>query len=297
MRILTFIEDLSWIDIFEYFYSVLEGVEFNAFTLDKNIAVEASKYYDKVFLYDSAFNVYGIQSALRKVLEGSEFDVILAPSSNKGRMFAGVYTGLTKCSIVTDVVGIGRNGKSFNVDRLVYGGTALATISLSSPFSLCVVKGGYKEKPKNRFGEIIKIDLGSDSSVEFRPREVTGNDPTSSDIVVVAGRGIKKKEDMAMIEELAGITGGAWSVTRPLAADYRWADQWIGISGLIISPKVYIGFGVSGQPHHMMGARASKYVIAVNKDPEAPIFEESDLGIIGDLYKILPRLLERLKKG
>ncbi len=297
MKILAYIEDLTWMDIFEYYFRKLNGTKYIGITFSKEIAVEAAKNMDKVYLVEHTFNPKILMDSLKKILAGAEFDSALFPSTNKGRVAAGIYMGLTSATLATDVLDISPSDAYIDVDRLVFGGTALSTIRLKRPIALCVVKGDRREKPAARFGEIEKVSVETVGEVSFKAREVTGNDPTAADLVVVAGRGVRKREDMVMIEELAGLTGGAWSVTRPLAADYRWADHWIGISGLVVSPKVYISFGVSGQPHHLMGARASKYIVAVNKDPEAPIFEEADLGIVGDLYKVLPRLLERLKKG
>lgn len=297
MKILTFIEDLSWLDIYEAYFTKLGVQEVIGLALDKEVAVSAAKHYDKIYLLNSVFNPSILMRVFGRDLSEYGFDIAIFPSTNKGRVAAGIYMGLSGNQVITDVLSIERLNNSYKVSRLVYGGTALAEIIVNIPFGICIMKGEDREKPKNRFGEIVRIEAEPLADVSFRAREVTGNDPTSADLVVVAGRGIKKREDMIMIEELAGLTGGAWSVTRPLAADYRWADHWIGISGLVVSPKVYISFGVSGQPHHMMGARSSKYVVAINKDPEAPIFEEADLGIVADLYKILPRLLERLKMG
>lgn len=297
MRVFAYLEDLSWLDVFEAYFTKLGGVEVLGFTLDKDVAVSAAKHYDKIFIVDGVFNPASIKTVFEEVLSGEKFDVSIFPSTNKGRVLGGIYMGITGNQVITDVLSIERQNKSFKVNRLVFGGTALAEIIAPLPLGLCVMKGEERERPKDRFGEIVRLEAREVGEASFKAREVTGNDPVNSDLVVVAGRGVRRRGDMAMIEELAGLTGGAWSVTRPLAADYRWADHWIGISGLMVSPKVYISFGVSGQPHHMMGARSSKYIIAVNRDPEAPIFEEADLGIVGDLYKILPKLLERLKKG
>ncbi len=296
MNIFCFIEDSSWVPVFEHFYKLLSGTELSGLTLSKEIAMEVAKYFDKTYLLNSTYSPRIIMDAFKYILSQAKPQIALFPSTNKGRAAAGIYMGLTGLPLYTDVYSVDVEGNKFLVNRLVYGGTASATISVESDFALAVLKGSYKEKPQSRFGEIVPLDIEPDYTVQFKAREVSGNDPSSADIVVVAGRGIKKREDMKLIEELAGLTGGAWSVTRPLAADYRWADQWIGISGLTVSPKVYIAFGVSGQPHHLMGARGAKYIIAVNTDREAPIFEESDLGIVGDLYKVLPRLIDKLKE-
>jgi electron transfer flavoprotein alpha subunit len=174
---------------------------------------------------------------------------------------------------------------------------AKASIKASPPYIVSIVKGVYKGEPKKVEGEIELIDLGkSKLEVEFKHRIIEGMDPTKADIVIGAGRGFKSRDDLKIVDELAKLLGGAWSVTRPLAADYGWCEHWIGISGLVINPKIYLIVGSSGQPHHMLGARGSKIIIAINKDRDAPVFEEADYGLVGDLYKILPRFVEKIKE-
>lgn len=133
--------------------------------------------------------------------------------------------------------------------------------------------------------------------LEFSPKVVEeGVKLDEADVVVGGGRGLRKKEDLKLLKELASILGGAWGVTRPLAADYGWAPEWIGISGASINPKLYIATGISGQPQHTSGIRGSKVIVAINMDSEAPIFKFADYGIVGDLYQIIPKLIEKLKE-
>ena len=131
--------------------------------------------------------------------------------------------------------------------------------------------------------------------VEVKKKEI-GVKLEEAEVVVVAGRGVKKKEDLAMLEELAKLLGGVVGCTRPLAADLKWFPIWVGMSGVTIKPKLYIGVGVSGQVQHVAGIRDSKVIVAINIDPNAPIFEHVDYGIVGDLYKVVPKLIEELKK-
>ena len=101
-----------------------------------------------------------------------------------------------------------------------------------------------------------------------------------------------------MAEELAEVLNGAVGASRPIVADYGWLpeDAWIGISGKKIRPKLYLAIGISGAPQHITAAMDSKLIIAINNDKNAPIFQYSDYGIVGDLYKILPILIGRLKE-
>ena len=104
------------------------------------------------------------------------------------------------------------------------------------------------------------------------------------------------KEDFKPLEELAQLLGGQVGNTRPLAEDRKWFTNWVGLSGKKTKPTLYIGCGISGMIQHVAGMRDSNVVVTVNKDPEAPIFEVADYIVVGDLYEIVPALVEALKK-
>ena len=119
-----------------------------------------------------------------------------------------------------------------------------------------------------------------------------------ADIIVSAGRGLKKKEDLKLIASLAKVLGGAVGCSRSVAADLKWLpeEHWVGLSGHKVKPKLYIAIGISGQVQHIAGIRDSKTIIAINNDPNAPIFKACDYGIVGDLYEIVPALTKAIKK-
>lgn len=297
MKILCFSEDIGW---FRQFITVINkfGGDAYAVTTKSNVANELIKLFDKVYVCElGVFNPEIHSKFIYYVINQVNPDIFITSSTNKGRMITGMIAGLWGVKCVSDVVDIDAENNKIILTRLVYGGSAKAMIEVNFPVAICVSPGAFPEGSRDVRGELVKVDfyLESKVHVDFKPRVITDNEPDKADIVVVAGRGIRSKEDLNMIIELARLLGGAWSVTRPLAADYGWTDTWIGMSGLTITPKLYIGVGVSGQPHHIIGARGSKIIIAVNKDSEAPIFEESDYGIVGDLYKVIPLLIKKLK--
>jgi electron transfer flavoprotein alpha subunit len=270
------------------------------FTFNRNTAEKLSGVYTRTYYVKiDAFDPVAISEALKDVVNKETASILLFPCTNKGRMIAGLISGVLGFGTVTDAVSVVKTGEGLEVEKLTFGGNALAKIKVEGKTSICIVSGSYKETQEEpgSTGELIEIDVKTVSvRVEYSPRKMEGVDPTKAEVVVGAGRGVKKKEDLDMIKELASILGGAWSVTRPLAADYGWADNWIGISGLVISPKLYIAVGISGQPHHIMGVRGAKIIVAINNDESAPIFEEADYGIVGDLYKVVPALIKRLKE-
>jgi len=123
-------------------------------------------------------------------------------------------------------------------------------------------------------------------------------DITEARILVCVGRGLENQQDMQMVQELAEVLGAEIACTRPIAEEMHWLPEetYIGISGKQVKPDLYIGLGVSGQIQHVSGIRDARVICAINRDENAPIFEVSDLGLVGDLYTILPELIQQLKK-
>ena len=122
-------------------------------------------------------------------------------------------------------------------------------------------------------------------------------DLAQAKIIVCVGRGVEKPEDIKLARELADVLGGEVGCSRPIAEELNWLPEefYLGISGKKVKPELYIGLGVSGQIQHVTGIRDSKVIFAVNRDENAPIFEAADYGIVGDLYQVVPKLIEELK--
>ncbi|MBW3581630.1 MAG: electron transfer flavoprotein subunit alpha/FixB family protein [Euryarchaeota archaeon] len=157
------------------------------------------------------------------------------------------------------------------------------------------------EADSGRSGETKTFSLAeSPSKVELvQVHEKKGEevDLAQAKIVVGAGRGFKKQEDLKLAKDLAELLGGALGCSRPLAADLKWLgeEHWIGLSGNEIKPRLYIACGISGQIQHITGCRGAKTIVAINQDEDAPIFEHADYGIVGDVYDVLPKLADHLK--
>jgi electron transfer flavoprotein alpha subunit len=145
----------------------------------------------------------------------------------------------------------------------------------------------------------LEVDIPSNVKIVNRIEKPKGSvNLEKAEIIVSAGRGIGKKEGLGIIQQLADILHGEVGGSRPVCLDYHWLseERQVGLSGKRVKPKIYIAVGISGQVQHIAGMRGSKTVIAINKDKNAPIFNECDYGIVGDLYTVLPRLIENLKK-
>ncbi len=135
--------------------------------------------------------------------------------------------------------------------------------------------------------------------IKVQEMKTAGVNVEDAEIIVSCGRGLKDKNDIKMIQELADVLKGKTvGCSRPLAADLKWLpeEHWIGLSGHKVKPKLYIAAGISGQIQHIAGMRDSGIIVAINKDPEAPIFELADFGIVGDIFTILPELISEIKK-
>lgn len=145
----------------------------------------------------------------------------------------------------------------------------------------------------------VGVTTRAPTVVEVTQKAAGGIRIEDAEFVVSAGRGFKKKEDLALLDELAKTLGAVIGCSRPLATDLAWMteDHWVGLSGHKVAPKVYITLGISGQIQHIAGIRDSGYIISVNNDPQAPIFKACDLGVVADLYKFIPALKAEAEKA
>ena len=155
------------------------------------------------------------------------------------------------------------------------------------------------ERNDQNKGEIIRIDAIKPENElvkvisELKEQEVNISDAS---VVVAAGRGVKKAEDFAMIKELADLLGGLVGATRSIVDDgFISKDFQVGYSGNRVKPKIYIACGISGAPQHLAGMKESEFIVAINTDPSAPIFNIADYGIVDDMYKVIPELVNNIR--
>jgi electron transfer flavoprotein alpha subunit len=186
-----------------------------------------------------------------------------------------------------------------------WGGNVLAKIYCpTTQPQVATVMPGVFEKPQrsNPRGKIIPVDVNIKPEdvtyqvLEIEKREVQEDTLEKSEVIVAGGWGIGNREEWHWVEEVASVLNGAVGATRP-PVDEGWAKegQMIGQSGRTVHPKLYIGVAISGQMHHMVGIRNAETVVAINQDPQAPIFEFCDIGLVGDYREILPSFIEAVK--
>ena len=250
------------------------------------------------------YQVEAHAAALQQIIEQTKPGIVLVADSVRARDVAAYVT--TKLE-----VGCGSQWSSVELKdgRLVGGrsyfsGRSILTEQLTKDPQVATIVDRLFEPlaaDASRTGEIVelKLDIPEPKAklVKHEAEKKEGTNLEEATVVVSAGRGIKKKEDLQMAEELAKVLGGALGCTRPIAADLKWLgdEHWIGLSGHKIKPKAYIGLGVSGQIQHVTGMRGSKLIIAINKDEEAPLVQISDYAVVDDLYKVVPALIAAIK--
>ncbi len=230
-------------------------------------------------------------------------DVFLIGATPRGKEIAArlaVRLNVGLCSGCTEFE-IGAN--TLKMDRILYGGAAIQTVVCTAKPQMATVPPRSFEaaSPEDgRQGEIKELKTVPQSPVKVlsrTTRERESVDITEAKVVVCVGRGVEKPEDIALVCDLAKAVGGEVGCSRPIAEELHWLPEevYLGISGKKVKPDLYIGVGVSGQIQHVSGIRDSKVIFAVNRDENAPIFEAADYGIVGDLYQVVPRLIEELK--
>jgi caffeyl-CoA reductase-Etf complex subunit CarE len=248
-------------------------------------------------------------AALAAIARTYQPEIILAGATYAGRAFipqvaAGLKTGLTAdCTAFA----IDIEKRLLQQTRPAFGGNIMATIITPRTFpQMATARPGVFKRlaePHSQEGQIIRVELaslpGSEASRFVRTvEEIKERLPLSeAEVIVAGGRGLKEAKHFRLLEELADLLGGAVGATRA-AVDAGWIPyaHQIGQTGKTVSPKLYFAVGISGAAQHMVGMQGSDFIVAINRDPEAPIFKVANIGLVGDLFEILPALIQEIKK-
>jgi len=264
---------------------------------------------DKVIVADrpqlETFHIDAHLGIVTSLVKEHKPEILLIGSTKRGKELAArLATRLNAgCTPDCNKLTIDEQGRLVT-ERVVYGGNATAIqVFQTKPQIACVLPRTFeKPKPKDKKGEIMDANVSQLETpkieiVEVKPIEVAGVKIEDAKIIIVGGRGIEKKEDFQILENLAQVLGGQCGYTRPLAEDRKWfKGNWVGLSGHKIKPELYIGCGNAGVIQHLAGIRDSKIIVAINKDSEAPLSEIADYIVVGNLYEIVPALTATLKK-
>ncbi len=284
------------------------------------IGFSASKYAeelihygaDKVYVYEYVEpmppNIIFHKNIVLDLIKEIKPKLILFGATPWGRSLAPRVAAALRTGLTADCLDlyVEDDGSIIQV-RPAFTGNIIAHIkTLTLPIMSTIRYKVFKplRKDTSRKGEVILRKVPKNKLVETYGIEVLGKvkekevNIADAEIIVAGGRGLKKKEDLKLLAELAELLGGVVGVSRPLV-DAGWIskDHQVGFSGNIVKPKIYIACGISGAPQHLAGMKDSKIIISINIDPTAPIVRYSDLCIVGDLYEIVPKLIEEIKRS
>jgi electron transfer flavoprotein alpha subunit len=249
----------------------------------------------------------GFSLALRQVVETTKPDLVLFPHTYQVRDFAPKLAASLQKGMIGDCIAYRyENGKLIFVRQMFQGRTAADVVFTGEPPWIASFQAGAFRADlaaKHASGKVpvraVSVDLQPEQ-IRTKPLELFREakqavDLTQAPILVSVGRGIKAPENIAMAEKLAKLMGGEISASRPIC-DEGWLpmDRQIGSSGQTVAPKLYLALGISGAIQHVVGMKGSRTIAAINKDPNAPIFEVADYGIVGDLFEVVPALIEEL---
>lgn len=241
-------------------------------------------------------------AALCRIAEQSGATILLLGSTKRGKELAARVAQKLGAGCVTDAIDLKVEDGRLLAARYSLGGNTVSTQLIKTEVQVvAVMPKTFEAQKEAREGELIRVDLPlEESQVKLVKRQGKGEEEVNieeAETLICVGRGLVEEEDLGMIRQLAAALGGEIGCTRSLSADYHWLEEsrMVGISGKRCKPRLCISIGISGQIQHTMGIMSSKIIVAINKDPQAPIFKVADYGIVGDLYQVVPKLIERLK--
>ena len=271
-------------------------------------ANELVKYgADEVYLIDNPalerFQAEAYLGIIQNLAANYHPEILLIGSTRNGKPLAARLATRLDTGCVPDCtrLSVDENRRLIG-ERITYGGNAIAKVTFKSTPQIATVPSRTFEKPekKDRTGQVVKLDFKIEQPktevMERKPLEISSVRIEEAQYIVSGGRGLEKKDDIVLLEDLAKVLNGQVGCSRPLVEDRKWFTDWIGLSGHKVKPKLYIACGVSGVIQHVAGIRDSKIIVAINKDAEAPIFDVADYGVVGDLYQVVPALKDALKK-
>jgi len=245
---------------------------------------------------------------LSRVIGSLEPNIVLAPATTSGRTIMPAVAAILHTGLTADCTGLDIDPETGQLlqTRPAIGGNIMATIRTPDhrPQMATVRPKTFPVPDPDRQRNAVPEYIEMPESVFVSRIQPLGMEPASGDdvniqerdVIVSGGKGLKKQENFEMMRELASLLGGGVGASRA-AVDNRWIGypHQVGLSGKVVSPRVYFAIGISGSVQHLAGMQTAEFVVAINKDPEAPIFKVADLGLCGDLFDVVPRLVQALK--
>jgi electron transfer flavoprotein alpha subunit len=223
----------------------------------------------------------------------------LAAATSEGRALLGWIGAALGASVISGVSSMQADGEAVLVERVGLGGRVIESFAVGSPLA-ALFDGEDTPPPADARAPVEHLPL---EPIEIRlertvPVPGATGGVSTADRVVAIGRGLKAKDDLAIVESLAAALGAEVACSMPIADDFGWVakERYVGRSGQQIAPRLYVAVGISGMPQHLEGVRDARVVVGINTDPGARIFKRADYGIVGDLYEVVPALQQALGK-
>jgi electron transfer flavoprotein alpha subunit len=279
-----------------------------------SVAAEvAAKKVAKVYSIESLklepYTPDAFASALKQFLATKQPTLVLMPHTYQVRDFVPKLVTAMQRTVISDCVGFKYEGGKVLFTRQMFQGKLAADVSFTSdaPWFATFQNGSFRGDQVEAGAsaasvETVTVEI-ADGVVRNRPQEVFKEakqavDLTQAEIIVSVGRGIKEQKNIDLAKQLADALGGEIAASRPIC-DAGWLpmDRQVGSSGQTVAPKLYLALGISGAIQHIVGMKGAKSIIAINKDSEAPIFEIADFAVVGNLFDIVPPLIEEVKKA
>ncbi|MDQ6654067.1 MAG: electron transfer flavoprotein subunit alpha/FixB family protein [Acidobacteriota bacterium] len=276
----------------------------------KALAQEISPYdLAKVLVATNAsladYTPDGYSDAMERIVRQLDPQLVIMPHTYLVRDYAPKLAARFGKSLISDCIRVQVLGSAITFTRRIFLGKLDADVVSDggAPVFATFQSGAYRPdqaaKGSGAAIETIAVDVGDIRMTPEPPFQEVKQavDLSKADIIVAVGRGIKSKDNLALAEKLAQALGGDLAASRPIC-DAEWLpiDRQIGSSGQTVAPKLYVALGISGAIQHLVGMKNSGTIVAINKDPEAPIFDIADYGIVGDLFEAVPVLTEEIKK-
>jgi electron transfer flavoprotein alpha subunit len=273
----------------------------------------AQKKVAKVYDIESpALNPYTpdtFSAALKQFLTARQPRLVLMPHTYQVRDFVPQLATALNRSVISDSIGYRKDGQKLLFARQMFQGKFAADVSFNcdAPWFVTFQNGAFRPDKVEAGAsaapvETFNVEIPS-GTMRNQPQKVFKEakqavDLTQAEIIVSVGRGIKEQKNIELAKQLAEALGGEIAASRPIC-DSGWLpmDRQIGSSGQTVAPKLYLALGISGAIQHLVGMKGARSVVAINKDNEAPIFEVADVAVVGDLFDVVPPLIEEVKKA
>lgn len=238
--------------------------------------------------------------AIAAEVKKEESAVVFVGNTVRGRALAGKIGVLLDTAVLTNPAEIAEENGALVCSRTVYGGMAVRKTSVTKAYGVvCLNSGSFEVTELPVCTNVAKLEGEAEGTIKRVGRTTKQEGSVNLAVakrIVDVGRGLAAEEDLAMVNKLASVLGAEVGCSRPVAENNKWLPKasYLGITGTQVKPEMIFVMGCSGQVQHIGGINKSKVIIAVNKDKGAPIFKNCDFGVVGDMYKVVPALIEKL---